>query len=173
MTAPGRPATWLRRVGDLVEPDDNPTLDIYGVITAGSLLSAERSGQETTLASAEAVVVILCLYLLAHAYSSALGERIQQGRTISAVRLFHHLGHSVAILRGALVPLVVLLLAWAAGGNNEANVLAARISAAVTIVLLEIVAARRARLRGIDVLTQLFVSLLLGLGVLIVRFILH
>jgi hypothetical protein len=128
---------------------------------------------ETFLDDVLAVAVALVLYWLAHAYADALGERLEGGRTLSVSQLARHLSSTATMLRGAGIPVVVLLASRAIGASASVAVLAALISAAATLVLLETVAAARQRLALPELLLQVGVGVMLGAGVLAVRVVLR
>jgi hypothetical protein len=146
---------------------------VYGTITAGALLAAEAGRRGSLLRDVAAVVVTLCLYWLAHGYADAMAERLADGRRLSVSQLARHLAHASTFLRGAAVPVVVLLLARACGATTRDAVLAGLIGAAATLIVLETVAAARQRLGRRELLVQVSVSGVLGVGVLVVRVLLH
>ena len=77
------------------------------------------------------------------------------------------------LIRGAFVPLVVLLGAWAAGAGPSTAVRAALISAVVMLFLLELIAALRSSRGPGEVVVSIVVSMTLGIGVLAVNTLLH
>lgn len=162
----------LSAIADALEPDDNPAGVVYGTIACGSLLAAEGTRSESLLHASGAVALGLVLYWLAHAYAGALGERLQSGASLSGAHLAQHLTHSWAIVRGAFIPLLVLLLSAAAGADVEAAVTAGLISAAALLVGLEIVAGVRGGLGAREMAVQISIGAVLGIGVLALRAIL-
>jgi hypothetical protein len=158
---------------DFLEPETNPAGAIYGTITAGALLAAESSRRESTPEAVGAVAVALVLYWLAHAYAQALGERLERNQPFRFRALAHELRHSAAIVRGSALPLAAMLLAWAAGAGTNEAVLVALIAAAITLVVLELIAALRSRCSTAELLTQAGLSVVLGLGVLGLKVVLH
>jgi hypothetical protein len=117
--------------------------------------------------------VALVLYWLAHAYAQALGERLEHGHQFRPQALLHELGRSATIVRGSAIPLATMLIAWAAGANTNQSVVVALVAAATSLVLLELIAAVRSRSNPAELLTQLGVSVVLGLGVLALKVLLH
>jgi hypothetical protein len=166
-------ARLLEAVGRVVEPDDNPAGAVYGTITCGALLAAEASSNESFLAAAGAVAVTLVLYALAHGYAQELGQRLDEGVAMSWTRLRHLAVNEASLLRGAAVPLVAMLVAGAAGAGVSGAELAGLIAAVVTLVALELIAVARARLRGAELVAHLGVGVLLGVGILALRVLLH
>lgn len=169
----GRAVAWLAGLGGWLEPEDNPSGVIYGTITAGALLAAESTRRETLAEAIGAVAVTLVLYWLAHAYSSALGARLESGGAWSARQLLRVAAHEAALLKGATLPLVVLVVAAVAGVSTSGAVFAALVATALLLVVLEMIASRRARLKGLELLVQVLVTAGLGLGVVVLKLFVH
>jgi hypothetical protein len=163
----------LSRLGRWIGPDDNPAGVIYGTMTAGVLLAAESTRHETRLQSIAAAALALALYWAAHSYSSLLGDRLETGRAWSASQVLRVVLREAALLKGAALPLVVLLLADASGASTAHAVLAALVAAAALLVVLEVIAGRRARLKGFGLVVQVIVAGGLGLGIFELRVIVH
>jgi hypothetical protein len=163
----------LARIAGYLVPEDNPAAHVDGIITAGALLAAESSRHETLPEAAGAVVAVLVVVWLAHSYGAAVAHRLQSGQPWSPRQLGHAAGHELALLRGAFVPLVVLLLAGVAGAGTSGAVLAALIAAVALLVLFEVAAARRGRLRPAALAGQVAICALLGAGILALKLILH
>lgn len=145
----------------------------YGLIVIGALLAAEsghHEGYADTLASA---LIAAALYWLAHAYASALGRRVQSRERLSASVLRHTLVHDLAIISGAAVPLLVLLIGWATGAHLEAAVSAAVWSAAASLVVLELTAGVGAHAQPTELLLDAMVGGAIGLGILALKALLH
>jgi hypothetical protein len=163
----------VKRAGEIVEPEANPAGAVYGIITAGALLAAESARRETTPEAAGAVAVALLLYWLAHAYSDALGERLEHHQAFRPRALLYQLRRSATIVRGSALPLTTMLLAWAAGASTSQAVNVALITAAVSLILLELISMVRSECGVSELLTQTVVSVVLGLGVLSLKVVLH
>lgn len=177
MTAPppeGRNArsTW-QRIADAIELPENPAVQIYGTIIAGALLAAESDRRETLAQVAGSVGLTLILLWLAHAYATSVGHRFGATGERVQTHFWRSLIHDLALLRGAFIPLGVLLLAGAAQASLSQAVTAALISAAVLVVLFEILAGLRGRLRPLEMVVQVVVSALIGVGVLALKVIVH
>jgi hypothetical protein len=172
-SATGPSTSWLDRLCGWIQPADNPSGVIYGTITAGALLAAESTRSETMPEAIASAAVALVLYWLAHTYSAALGARLGSGQAWSAGQLVRISGHEAGILKGATLPLAVLILAAGAGLSPADAVLSALIAAGVLLVGLEAIAGRRARLRGFELAVQTVVAGALGLGVVLLKVILR
>lgn len=145
----------------------------YGLIVIGALLAAEsghHEGYADTLASA---LIAGALYWLAHAYAGALGQRVQSHERLSMSALARALVAELAIVRGAALPLLVLLIGWAADVHLEAAVSAAVWSAAAGLVVLELAAGVGARARPAELALDVTVGAAMGLGILALKVLLY
>jgi hypothetical protein len=122
-------------------PAGNPAGVIYGVIVIGALLAAESGNHETYLETVGSAAIAAGLYWLAHAYTTVLGRRLQNHERLTAVALWRALVHDWALIRGAAIPLLVLLVAWATGAAQATAVTAALWSAVASLVGFELLAA--------------------------------
>ena len=94
-------------------PERNPAGVIYGVIVIGALLAAESGRHETYLETVASAAIAAALYWLAHSYTTVLGRRLQAQERLTPAALGRALAHDWALIRGAAIPLLVLLIAWA------------------------------------------------------------
>lgn len=140
--AAGRLLRWL-------EPEDNPSAVVYGTIAVGLVLAAENPAVETFPRVAAGSAAAILIYWGAHAYAGVLGDRFASRRPLAFADLPGSLRHEWSIVKGAATPLVVLLLAWAAGATLQVAVWAALWTAVAALFLFEVVAAARANLRGL------------------------
>jgi len=168
----------------------NPAGFIYGVLAVATVVAAESTQRETFGKVLGASALVIALYWLAHAYSHHLGSRLQRpvewtlrdfvaalaheaAILEGALLPFAALAHEAAILEGALLPFAALAGAWLVGASLESGVTAALWCAGVEIVVLEVIAALRRRLRSRDVMVETVIGVAMGLGILGVRVLLH
>jgi hypothetical protein len=154
-------------------PAGNAAGVVYGVITIGALMAAEsgrHEGYPDLLASA---IVATLLYWLAHAYADLLGRRLSTGESLTVKALGRALTHDWAIVRGAAVPLLALVIAWTLGASREAGVTAALRTAVVTVVLFELLAGIRAKSTPGELLFKAAVGVTMGIAILAVKGILR
>lgn len=157
-----------------VVPEDNPTGVIYGTITTGALLVAESTRRETILEVAAATAVAFVLYFLVHAYASALGERLDEpGQRWAVRRLGTVIVHELALLKGAGLPLVVLVGAGLAGVGVGDATTAAVAAAVLLLVVLETIAGFRGGLGAVGLVVQIVVSVAIGVGVFALKIAIH
>jgi hypothetical protein len=156
-----------------IDPEENPSGVIYGTIAVGAVLAAESTRRETFADTIEATTLILGLYWLAHTYATVVGRRLATGETLSAGGLWRAFIHEGAIVKGAAVPIAVLLILWVCGVGLNASVTASLWTSAALLATFEIVAAFRGHARGVQRVFQVLVGSLLGGGILVVRLLLH
>lgn len=139
----------------------------------GAVLATESARRETLLATLGATVLALVLYWLAHSYAATLGERLDEHTPLTAVAIVRSLAHDRAIVRGACFPILALLIASAAGATLATAVLVAVWTSAGTVVALELIAAIRAELRGMELIVQVCIGAVMGLAIIGLRTVLH
>jgi hypothetical protein len=179
---PSEPAPGLARHGlrnlvsaisRWVNPEENPSGVIYGTLAVGAVLAAESARRETFPDIIEATVIILGLYWLAHAYSTVVGDRLKTREPLSVSALWRALLHEGAIVKGAAIPIAVLLMLWAAGVSLRTGVTSALWTSAIALVMFEVTATLRSKVTGALRIMQIVMGALLGAGVLLVRLVLH
>ncbi len=154
-------------------PGTNPAGAIYGMIAIGALLAAESGLRDTYLETLASALVALALYWLAHAYADMLGQRLEKRARLTAAGLGRNLLHDWAIMRGGAIPLLVLLACWAAGASQETAVTVDLWVTAASLLAYELLAGLRARSRPAELLLEGCVGAAMGLGILLLRVILH
>ena len=87
---------------------------VYGVIVIGALLAAESGSHDGYAGVLESGLVAACLYWVAHAYANLLGQLFVAREHLTVRALARALAHDVAIVRGAAIPLLAVLIAWGA-----------------------------------------------------------
>jgi hypothetical protein len=143
------------------------------VIVIGALLAAESGRHESYLDTILSTAIAAALYWLAHAYAHVLGRRLETGERLSAGRLLAALGHDWALMRGASIPLLALLLAWATGAGQQSAVSTALWSAVASIVLFELLAGIRSKATPAELMLEGTVGVAMGMAILILKIVLH
>lgn len=146
---------------------------VYGLILIGALLAAESGRHETYLDTVLSTVIAAALYWLAHAYADVLGDRLQQQERLSARAFAQALAHDWGIMRGAALPLLALLLAWAAGAPLHSAVTAALWTAIASLVVFELFAGVRSRATPRELALDACVGATMGVGILLLKIVLH
>jgi hypothetical protein len=163
----------LRRAADWLVPAENPSGVVYGVMVIGALLAAESGRHETHLDTLLSAAVAAALYWLAHAYASVLGERLSSAEPLTAGVLLRALGHDWALIRGASIPLLALVIAWASGAAQETAVNAALWSAVAGLVVFELLAGIRSRATPGELVLEVAVGMTMGTGIIVLKIVLH
>jgi hypothetical protein len=154
-------------------PEQNPSGTVYGVILIGALLAAEEGLHETYFDTFVSALIATGVYWLAHAYATGLGRRLALHEQLTPGVLWRALAHDWALVRGAAVPLLVLLIAWATGAAQATAVSAGVWTAVASLVAFELIAGLRSRATPGELALEVGVGALLGLGILALKILLH
>jgi hypothetical protein len=146
---------------------------VYGVIVIGALLAAESGRHETYPDTVASAIIAASLYWLAHAYASALGRRLITHERLTARTLSRALIRDWAIVRGAAIPLLALVVAWAAGAAQETAVTAALWCAVTSVIAFELLAGLRSRATPSELALEVGVGVAIGLAILALKVLLH
>src|SRR5882724_6682274 len=163
----------MRRLAGWLLGSENPSGVVYGVTVIGALLAAESALHETYAAALGSAALAIAALWLAHAYAGVLGRRLAGEGRLTPTALLHALRHDGAVLRGAAIPLLVLLIGWTFGVAQQSAVDAAVWSAAISLVTFELLAAVRARLTPPELALEVAVGAAMGLAILALRIVLH
>lgn len=163
----------LRRAIDWALPEDNPAGVIYGLITVGALLAAESSLGETYPEVVGSLALAICLHWFAHAYADLLGHRLATHERLTTGVLLRSLRRDWAIVRGAAIPLLAVLVAWAAGAGLENADAIAVWTCAASIVAFELLAGVRAKSTRGELALEGCAGTAMGLAIVALRAIVH
>jgi hypothetical protein len=165
----------LRRAGGwlLSVAAGNAEGAVYGTVMVGVLFAAEDARRVGYRESIEAATLIVVLYWLTGLYAHNLAERLQMRESVKLSTVWRSCVHELPLIEGALIPVVALLVAWAAGASVTRGVRVAVWATAVTIVVLEVAAGWRARLRPRHLWLRTGVGVFLGLAIVGLKLILH
>jgi hypothetical protein len=146
---------------------------IYGTMTVGALLAAESAENETYFETVVAVLITLVIYWFAHSYAEFASERLKEREPLRLAPLGRIMVRQVPILFGAAIPLVAVLVLWAADASLSTAVTAAVWTSAATVAAIEILAGVRADRTGRELAFQSLFGCLLGLLIILLRLTLH
>jgi hypothetical protein len=153
----------------LLDPTGNAAGVVYGVITVGALMAAESGRHESYVDAIASAVFATLLYWLAHAYADLLGSRLDTGEHLTVRTLGRALAHDWAIVRGAAIPVLALVISWLLGASRESGVTAALRTAVVALVVFELLAGIRARSTPPELLLKAAVGVTMGIALLAVK----
>lgn len=150
-------------------PSRNPGGVVYGIITIGALLAAESDAHETYPETVASAFIAAVLYTLAYGYAGLLGRRLSSRRRLTRQSLLTALGDEGSIVRGACVPLIVVLGGWALGATQHASVTAAVWVAIASVVLFELIAGLRSHASPAELVFEVGMGIALGSAILALK----
>jgi hypothetical protein len=165
--------TAAYRIAGWVVPERYPAGVVYGLITVGALLAAESGLKDTYPETVGSTAITMTLYWFAHAYADVLGLRLSEQRRVSWTELWHTFVQDWSIVRGAGVPLLVLLVAWAAGASQTTAVTLGVWAVVASLIAFELAAGVRSKAKPIELAFDVSAGTTLGLGILVLRVLLH
>ena len=146
---------------------------IYGVVVIGALLAAESGSHETYADTIISALIAAAIYWLAHAYANALGWRVATRQRLTAGVLSRELVRDWAIVRGAAIPLFVLVLAWVAGATLETAVNTALGATVATLVAFELIAGIGSQATGRELVLDVGVGAAMGVAIVALKVLMH
>jgi len=154
-------------------PGENPARVVYGIIAVGALMAAESGRHESYPDTVASALVATALYWLAHSYADVLGRRLATFERLTARALREAAVREFAIVRGAAIPLLVLLICWAAGASQQSAVTAALWSSVASLFIFELIAGVRSRASAREIALETAVGAVLALGIVFLKALLH
>lgn len=153
--------------------EENPAGVVYGTILIGALIAAESGVHDGYPDLIGSTALALGIYWLAHSYSTALGRRLSHEEHLTVGALARALGHDWSIVRGASIPLLTLLVAWAVGASETTGVNAAVWAAVASLIVFELLAGLRARSTPREFALEGGVGVLMGLAIFALKSLAH
>jgi len=151
---------------------ENPGGIVYGAILVGALLAAESGHPETFKEAVASGLTGAAVFWLLHAYASALGWRVAHQERLTMRVLLQSLADEWAIVPGAAVPLLTLVVAGLAGATLESAVNVAIWASVASIIALEVGAGIHAGARGTELVLDAAIGAILGGAILALKAIL-
>ena len=144
------------------------------MLAIGAVLAAESGSHENYLDTAGSAMIAILLYWLAHAYADVLGHTAcSRTRVCSIAVLGRALRDEAAILIGAVLPLLALLLCWAFGVALASGVEAALWTTVASLIAFELIAGIRARSTPRELAFEVGVGATMGLAIIALKVVLH
>jgi hypothetical protein len=156
----------LRILLRLLTTHEEPAGAVYGTVIVGSLLAAESAHVEDLLRSVSAVLIAMVVFWFAHAYANGMARRIERNQPFSLHDFTGSLVLEWNVLRGAIVPILAVIVAGLAGASNTVALEVGLYVSAAALVAFEVVAGLRVGARGRQLLTQAAAGGVLGLGII-------
>lgn len=151
----------------------NPRGLVYGTILVATLLAAEPPRRETYARTVGAIAVAMLVYWLATSYAEFTGDRVREEQPFTLGSFARTAVRELAVVYGAFVPLLAVLVCWAAGAQLNTAVTVAVWTAVAMIVAIEVGIGIQADLTGKQLIVQTGMGVLLGLMVVALRVLLH
>ncbi|HEV3318916.1 MAG TPA: hypothetical protein VG053_04160 [Solirubrobacteraceae bacterium] len=164
---------WARRVAGWIVRERNPAGVVYGTILIGALIAAESGVHDGYPDLIGSTALTLGIYWLAHSYSTALGGRLSHEEHLTVGALARALGHDWSIVRGASIPLLTLLIAWAVGASETTGINAAVWAAVASLIVFELLAGLRAGSRPREFALEGGVGVVMGLAIFALKSLAH
>jgi hypothetical protein len=161
------------RLASWIVPERNPAGAVYGLITIGALLAAESGLRDTYPETVGSAAIAVVLYWFAHSYADVLGLRLLERRRLGFKELSETFVQDWAIARGAGLPLLALLVAWAAGASQLTAITAAIWTTVTSLIAFELAAGIRSRAKPRELVLEVLVGASMGLAILALRAVLH
>jgi len=162
----------LEVVTNWLEPEANPSGVVYGVLAIGTLIAAEGSRHETYVSVISASLLALLLYWLAHAYARSFGSRLEEPSQKGTQSIGPAMLREAAMLKGASLPIVAMLLSWLVRAPLSTGVVSALCTAGVELFVLELLAGLGRHLSVREITAEVAIGAVLGGGVFSVRLLL-
>jgi hypothetical protein len=143
------------------------------VILSGALIAAESGSHDGYYDKIGSTVLALAIYWLAHAYSTVLGSRLSHHERLTAGTISRALAHDWPIVRGGCIPLLAILVAWAAGASQATAVNAAVWAAIASLVSFELLAGLRSQASTRELVLEEAFGITMGLAILALKFLAH
>ncbi|HTA15054.1 MAG TPA: hypothetical protein VK781_09380 [Solirubrobacteraceae bacterium] len=163
----------MERLTEWFVPEINPGGAVYGIITIGALLAAESGAKETYPETVGSAVIAMLLYWVAHSYADVLGLRLSEQGRFGWGRLWLTFTRDWTIVKGASIPLLTLLVAWAAGAPQSTAIVAGVWAAVASLIAFELAAGVRSRAKPLELVLEALLGAAMGLAILALRALLH
>jgi hypothetical protein len=161
------------RVAGWIVREQNPAGVVYGTILVGALIAAESGAHDGYPDMVGSTAIVLGIYWLAHSYATVLGRRLSHQERLTMGALARALGHEWSIVRGACLPLLTLLVAWAVGATETTAVNAAVWTAIASLIAFELLAGLRAEATPREFALEGCIGVAMGLAILALKSLAH
>ena len=146
---------------------------VYGTVAIGVLFAAEDARRVGYAETIEGAAIVLAIYWLTGFYAHELAIRVQRAEQVNLKLLGRSCLHELTVIEGGLIPLLAVLIAWAAGATVAVGVAAAVWTTAATIIALEVAAGVRSRPGPKRLLLQASVGVAMGAAIVLLKLMLH
>ena len=159
----------LGRIIWFIDPESHPEGMIYGLVVVGSVVAAESVHAGSATRDILAAFVVLIVYWLAHTYASILGHRYSNGEEISMAEVRRTFSHEWAIVRGAAVPLLIMVVGALFGLSSWRVDEIGLVTAVAMLFIFALVGGIRAKQRPVVVAIESLIALGFGAAIVLIR----
>lgn len=135
---------------------------VYGIVIVGSVIAVESAAHPSAIGETVATSLVLVTYWLAHAYSEMVGERFETREPLDWGHALATVRHEAAIVRGASLPIIAMLIAALLGASANTTALAGIIVAVVSLSLFSLLGGMRAQMAPWPLAAQALVGVVFG-----------
>ncbi len=143
------------------------------MILIGALIAAESGVHNGYFDRVGSAVLALAIYWLAHSYATVLGRRLSQQEHLTMGALRRALVRDWAIVRGACIPLLTLVVCWIVGASQTTAVNAAVWAAVASLIAFELLAGLRAGSTPRELVLEGSVGIAMGVAILALKSLAH
>jgi len=168
----GTPAPLHRLARGIIwwlDPDSNPGAVVYGIITVGAVIAAESARPADPTREIVATTVVLLVYWMAHSYATVQGERFAKREPLSSKVVVSTVATEAAIVRGASLPIIAMIIAELAGASASTIGYVGMIASIGVLVFFELITGLRSQLGPWALVLQGLVGVSFGLAIVAVR----
>jgi hypothetical protein len=156
-----------------VVPSANPSGVILGAITLATLLASETGSRETYPEIFASALIVTALYWVAHSYATAVGRHLSAHDPFTTRSLMRAFAHDWAVVKGASIPLLAILVSWASGASQQTAINVALYSVVASLVIFEVTHGILWRPTAGGLVQDVGIGVTLGIGVLALHLVLH
>jgi hypothetical protein len=144
-----------------------------GAITLATLLASETGSQETYPEIFASALIVTALYWVAHSYATAVGRHLSAHDRFTMRSLMRAFAHDLAVVKGASIPLLALLVSWALGASQQTAINVALYAVVASLLIFEATHGILWRRTAAGLAQDVGIGVTLGLGVLALHLVLH
>jgi small-conductance mechanosensitive channel len=155
-------------------PGSNPASAVYGTVLAGSLIATEGAGDSVDVPRMLVLVLVTQLvYWLAHVYAELVGRRVSTGRRPHRSDVRELLRAEWSLVAASYGPLLAVAVVHLLGYRANTAVLAGLWATTAVLVLWAVVAGRRGRMHGGELVLYVVLSGAFGCALVLLKTVLH
>jgi len=152
-----------------LDPADAADRVVYGIVTVGAVIAVESANSMAPSHDIEATILVLVVYWMAHAYSALMGHVFRTKEPWSWNLVLHAIGDESAIMRGASLPILAMVVALIVSGSSTTVTWSGLGMVIFLLVGMQAVAGIRASMKGFALIGQMFIGFGFGIALILVK----